>query len=223
MGTLYIVSTPIGNLKDITLRAIETLKEVDYILCEDTRITGKLLSAYKINQEMVVFNDFNENRKTPEIIGDLLKGKKIALVSDAGTPLISDPGYKLVRSAIENNIKVESISGQTAVISALTVSGQPPDKFLFFGYLPKKEGRRRKLLADISSIVQTIKLTVVFFESPYRLIDTLKDIQSVFGNIDIVVLRELTKIHEEVRHEKVTDSIEHFLNVKPKGEFTILF
>ena len=171
----------------------------------------------------MVFNDFNENRKTPEIIGDLLKGKKIALVSDAGTPLISDPGYKLVRSAIENNIKVESISGQTAVISALTVSGQPPDKFLFFGYLPKKEGRRRKLLADISSIVQTIKLTVVFFESPYRLIDTLKDIQSVFGNIDIVVLRELTKIHEEVRHEKVTDSIEHFLNVKPKGEFTILF
>lgn len=222
MGTLYIVATPIGNLKDITLRAIEKLSEADYILCEDTRITGRLLNHYDLKKPMVAFNDFNENLKTPDVIRDLTIGKNIALVSDAGTPLIADPGYKLVREAIAAGIKIDSISGPSAVISALTISGKPPDKFFFLGYLPKKENKRMELLNRLASIIKNFKMTIVFYESPYRLLGTLRDLLEVFGDIDLVICRELTKLHEEVRRERVSSSIDYFSKVSPRGEFTIV-
>ncbi len=222
-GRLFIVATPIGNLGDMTLRSIETLKTVDYILCEDTRVTGKLLNHYQISQKMVSFNDFSEAVKVPQITSDLLAGDSIALVSDAGTPLISDPGYKLVREAIAKGIEVESIPGPSAAITALTVSGLPPDKFIFVGYLPKKDNKRKKFLEDLKGSRKIIKSTLIAFESPFRLIKALEDIKDVFGDIDIVICRELTKLHEEVRREKVSKSIDHFTKTKPKGEIIILF
>lgn len=222
MGTLFIIATPIGNLKDITLRAIETIKEVDYILCEDTRVTGKLLSNYLLATRMVAFNEFNENKKAQEVLAELVAGKKIALMSDAGTPLVSDPGYKLVRDAIALGIKVESIPGPSAVITALTVSGMAPDRFLYLGYLPKKDGKRRTLLTEVKALRDSFKTTVIFYESPFRVVDSLRDIHGVFGDIDVVVARELTKLHEGVRREKVSVAIEHFTKTPPRGEFTIL-
>lgn len=221
-GNLFLVSTPIGNLGDITLRALEILKSVDLIVCEDTRVFGKLAKAYQIEKRLVPINDFNEQARVSQVLGELTGGRDVALVSDAGTPLISDPGYKLVREAINRGIKIESIPGPSAVIAALTVSGKPPDKFLFLGYLPKKQGRRKQILANVSSMVQTIKLTIIIYESPYRLHETLTDVKEVFGDTEIVVCRELTKMHEEVRREKVSDSIGHFSQIIPKGEFTIL-
>lgn len=223
MPTLYIVATPIGNLDDITIRAIETLKSVDLIVCEDTRVFGKLAKVYQIEKRLISLNDFNEQSRVRQVLLDLGSGKNVALVSDAGTPLISDPGYKLVREAIVKGIKVESIPGPSSVISALTVSGLPPDKFLFLGYLPKKENKRRESLASLKRIKDLASFTAVVFESPYRLLATLMDIKSIFGDIDIVICRELTKLHEEVRREKLSASIEHFSKVSPKGELTILF
>lgn len=222
MGILYIVATPIGNLQDISLRAIETLKNVDYILCEDTRITGKLLNAFLIEKRMVAFNEFNENKKNDEVLKELEGDVSIALVSDAGTPLVNDPGYKLVRDAITKGVKVESIPGPSAVITALTVSGMAPDRFLYIGYLPKKDGKRKIVLGDVKALRETFKTTVIFYESPFRLLKTLDDIKEVLGDVDVVICRELTKMHEEVRREKVSESLEHFKRVFPKGEFTIL-
>lgn len=222
MGTLYIVSTPIGNLSDITLRAIETLKSVDYILCEDTRITGKLLHHFLLAKAMQTITDFNEEKKIGEVIADLTNGKNVALVSDAGTPLISDPGFKLVREAAALGIKIESIPGVSAAITALTVSGLPTDKFLFFGYLSKKPGKRKGQLEQIKTATQSVKSTIIFYESPFRLQVTLKDLQEVFGDTDIVICRELTKMHEEIRREKLSASIGHFTKTPPKGEFVIL-
>lgn len=223
MGTLYIVAGPIGNLKDITLRAIEILKSCDYVLCEDTRICGKLLNHYQIAKKTVSFNDFNEASKTPEVVSDLLQGKKIVLISDAGTPLVSDPGFKLVRETIAKGIRIESIPGPSAVISSLVISGMPPDKFLFLGYLPKKENKRKQILNNISSIIQIIKLTIIFYESPHRLLRTLNNIKEIFGDIDIVICRELTKLHEEVQREKISEVITHFAKTAPRGELTIIF
>ena len=228
MGTLYIVATPIGNLKDITYRVIEVLGSVDYILCEDTRVAGKLLSHYAIKQSLISFNEFSENFKTGNVVSDIAAGKSVALISDAGSPLISDPGYKLVRECVIKGIKVEAIPGPSAAISALTVSGLPPDKFLFLGYLSKKQGKRKETLRSLFTILQTmmgkkLKPTVIIYESPYRLLTMLKDLQEVFGDVDIVVCRELTKIHEEVRREKVSEATEHFSKIPPKGELTILF
>lgn len=222
MGTFYIVATPIGNLKDITLRAIETLKDVGYILCEDTRVTGKLLSAFLIEKRMVSFNEFNEVKKSAEVLSDLEKGQSIALVSDAGTPLISDPGYKLVRDAIAKEIKVESIPGPSAVITALTVSGLAPDRFLYLGYLPKKDGKRRKLLEDVKKVRDAFHATVIFYESPFRILKTLGDVRDIIGDADCVICRELTKMHEEVRRERISGAIEHFSSTAPRGEFTLL-
>lgn len=222
-GTLYIVATPIGNLKDITLRAIEILRDVDYILCEDTRVTGNLLHHYQIQKKMLAFNEFNENVKYQSMIVDLNEGKSVALVSDGGTPLISDPGFKLVRESAKSGIRVESVPGSSAVISALTASGLPTDKFLFLGFLPKKDGPRLKLLKDVASTLRLIKVTVVIYESPYRIVKTLESIRDVFGEIDVAVCRELTKLHEEVRHEKVSEAISHFQKVPAKGELTIVF
>lgn len=223
MATLYIVSTPIGNLKDITLRTLEALKLVDYILCEDTRVTGRLLHTYEIDKKMVSFNEFNEEAKTPQVISDLLSGSSIALVSDAGTPLISDPGYKLVREAIKNGIDVRSIPGPSAVIAALTVSGFPPDKFLFIGYPPKKEGKKKELFEKIKVNSENVKATVILYESPFRLLKTLNTIYEVFGDIDVCVCRELTKMHEEIKRGKTSDLIKGFLDTSPKGEIVVLF
>ena len=222
-GILYIISTPIGNLKDITLRALEVLKTVDYILCEDTRVTGKLLHHYEISKKLVSFNDFSEEAKTPVVIKGLLSGQVVALVSDAGTPLISHPGYKLVRECIHQGIAIESIPGPSSVITALTVSGLPPDKFTFVSYLPKKDVKRKSFLEDLKKGREIVKSTIIIFESPYRLIKSLEDIKQIFGDIEIVVCRELTKMHEEIKSAKVSQVIEYFLQSALKGEFIILF
>lgn len=223
MGTLYIVSTPIGNLKDITLRAIDVLSNVDLIVCEDTRVTGLLLKHLDISKKMVAVNDFNEAQRTGEIILNLKAGKNIALVSDAGTPLVSDPGYKIVREAIVQNIRVEAIPGASAILSALTTSGLPSDKFMFVGYLSKKEGKRKAQLEDLKKLIDIVKTTFIVYESPYRVVKTLYAIKSVFGDMDIVICRELTKLHEEIRREKLSASIDYFEKTSPKGEFVILF
>lgn len=219
MGTLYLVSTPIGNLEDITLRAKRVLSEVDIIACEDTRKTGLLLQHLEIpKKEMLSYYEENEFKRIPQIILFLKEGKNVALVSNAGTPTISDPGFKLVRESIKEGIKVISIPGASTVLAALVSSGLPTDKFLFLGYLPKKQGKRKKILSSLPS-----KTTIIFFESPYRLLKSLKEINELFGDIEIVLCRELTKVHEEIRREKVSQSIGHFEKVKPKGEFTLLF
>lgn len=223
MGTLYIVSTPIGNLKDITLRALEVLKDVNYILCEDTRVSGKLLNNFDVSNKMISFNDYNEQSRIPMVIGDLTADKNIALVSDAGTPLISDPGFKLVREAIQRGVKIEPIPGPSAAIAALTISGLPPDKFFFVGYLPKKNGKRNEMLKNILQVKNLISSTIIIYESPYRLLTTLGEIQVIFGNVDIAVCRELTKLHEEIRREKVSESIKYFSSYKPRGELSIVF
>lgn len=225
MGNLYIVATPIGNLQDLSLRAMEVLKRVEFIACEDTRRCGLLLKHIgRISPPTLLsYYEENELNRIPQIINALKNGLSVALVSDAGTPTISDPGFKLVRQCIELGIKVESIPGPSASISALVSSGLPTDKFLFVGYLPKKQGNRTKLLQNISSVVQTIKLTIIIFEAPHRLVRTLEALKNVFGDMEIVIARELTKIHEEIRREKISDSIRHFEKATPKGEFVILF
>lgn len=220
MGTLLIVATPIGNLKDITLRAIETLKVVDYILCEDTRVTGRLLHHLEIDKPMKMINDFSEEKMISQIIPDLTNGKNVALVSDAGTPLISDPGFKLVREAIRIGIKVESIPGPTAAISALTVSGLATDKFMFVGYLSKKDGKRKSTLVYLKKINEIVKTTFIIYESPFRVLKTLEAIKEVFGDIEVVVCRELTKIHEEVKRGNIS-AVQP--DLKLKGEFVIVF
>lgn len=222
MGTLFAVATPIGNLKDISFRAIETLKSVDLVLAEDTRHTGILLKHYEIKKPLLSYEEYNELQRIPEVLEKLRRGENVALVSDAGTPTISDPGFKLVRECLKEGFRVESIPGSSAITTALVISGLPTDKFLFLGYLPKKEGHRKKLLQDLTLIFQVIKTTVIFFESPHRLIKTLEELKNIFGDIEIVICRELTKVHEEVLRSKISEAIRHFNEVKPKGEFTIL-
>lgn len=221
MSTLYIVSTPIGNLKDITLRALETLKEVDLIACEDTRRTSILLNYYHIKKPLLSYFEHNEEKRIPELISKLKNGEKIALVSDAGTPLLSDPGFKLIRECIKRKIEVEAVPGPSAVLCALVSSGLPTDKFFFLGYLPQKRNKRKALLKSI--FPEKIGATIVIFESPYKLLKTLEDLKKAFGDIDLVIARELTKVHEEIRREKISDSQKNFQKNKPKGEFTLLF
>lgn len=220
---MYIISTPIGNLDDISYRAVETLKNLDLLLAEDTRVTGKLLKKLNVSVKMVSFNEYSEKTKTASIIELLKAGKRIGIVSDAGTPLISDPGFLLVRETIKNSIKVTAIPGPTALIYALTVSGLPTDKFIFLGYLPKKEGKRVSILKNLKKTSEHIAATVIFYESPYRLLATLENVKEVFSDIDIVVCRELTKIHEEIKRGKASKIIEYFSQKPAKGEVTILF
>ncbi|OGD88042.1 16S rRNA (cytidine(1402)-2'-O)-methyltransferase [Candidatus Curtissbacteria bacterium RIFCSPHIGHO2_01_FULL_41_11] len=222
MGVLYIVATPIGNLKDITLRAVETLKAVDLVVCEDTRVFGKLANEYGVDKPTFVLNDFNEAVKVDQLIKRLQDGDNLALVSDAGTPLVSDPGFKLVREAVAGGVKVESIPGPTAAIAALTVSGLPCDKFMFVGYLSKKDGQRKTVLMNLKSIREILKTTFIIYESPFRLVKTLESIKEVFGDIEVVICRELTKMHEETRREKISACIQNFLENTPKGEFILL-
>ncbi|HBH97181.1 MAG TPA: 16S rRNA (cytidine(1402)-2'-O)-methyltransferase, partial [Candidatus Omnitrophica bacterium] len=177
-GTLYLVSTPVGNLGDLTLRAIETLKGVDVIACEDTRQTGKLLAHYQIRKPLTSLHDHNERQKTPQLIGQLKSGQSIALVSDGGTPLVSDPGWYLVRRAIDAGIAVSWIPGATALIGALVLSGLPTDRFVFEGFLPPKPGARRKRLEALKDEPRT----VVLYESPHRLLKTLRDIRETLGD-----------------------------------------
>ncbi|OGY09095.1 MAG: 16S rRNA (cytidine(1402)-2'-O)-methyltransferase [Candidatus Blackburnbacteria bacterium RIFCSPHIGHO2_01_FULL_43_15b] len=220
-GKLSIVATPIGNLGDITYRAIQTLTECDVVLAEDTRTTVKLLAHYQIpHKELVSFFEGNEERKINFAITLLDEGKHVVLVSESGTPLISDPGYKLVREAVNRGITVESVPGPTALISALTVSGLPTNAFLFLGFLPKKEAHVKRLFLITRDTLRDIEQlkTVIFYESPFRLLKTLNLVEQVFGEANIVVARELTKIHEEVRKGKVSEIIAHFEKVKPRGE-----
>jgi len=217
---LYLVATPIGNLKDITLRAIEVLSSVDIIACEDTRKTGLLLQRLKIvhKPQLLSYYEENEQGRIPQIINFLKEGKNVALVSNAGMPTISDPGYKLVRECLKQGFLVETIPGASSVLTALTVSGLPTDKFLFLGFLSKKEGKRKTSLESLPK-----KTTIIFFESPFRLLKSLRELKEIFGDMEIVICRELTKIYEEVRREKISQSISYFEKTKPKGEFTLLF
>ena len=215
---LYIVSTPIGNLKDITLRALETLKSVDLIAAEDTRHTKILLDAYDIHKPLTSFFEHNEDRKAKELIALVKEGKKIALVSDAGTPGISDPGYPLIRAAQEAGVKIEAIPGPTALIMALTASGLPMHSFIFEGFLPVKSTGRRNKLAEFKGE----KRTVIFYESPHRILKTLKDIAEVLNNPVVVCARELTKKFEEVKKGPAEELLQHFTRHAPKGEFVVL-
>jgi len=232
MGTLFIVSTPIGNLQDITIRALKVLFEVDSIACEDTRRTGlfldKLLNEFATNHEdkrkphLISYYEQNEIQRIPEIITALQNGLNVALISDAGTPLISDPGFKLVRECIKFGIKVESIPGASSILTALTSSGLPTDKFFFTGYPPHKSGHRKTFYENIKKSQEFLNSTVILFEAPHKLLTTLKEMESAFGDIEIVLCRELTKIHEEIRREKISESLNHFQKTTPKGEFVIL-
>lgn len=215
---LYIVSTPIGNLKDITLRAIETLKSVDLIAAEDTRHTKILCIHYTINTPLTSYFEHNQLRKGDYLLGLLQEGKNIALVTDAGTPGISDPGYHLISLAKKNNIPLTVIPGPTAFIAALSLSGLPADRFVFEGFLPVKSAARRKRLEDFKEE----KRTVIFYESPYRLVKTLKDVEEVLGDPVVVCGRELTKKFEEVREGLASELGKYFSEKKPKGEFVML-
>ncbi len=218
MGILYIVSTPIGNLNDISLRAVKTLQKVDLILAEDTRKTGILLKSLKIKKKLLSFFEHNELARIPQAIGLLKEGQNLALVSDAGTPTISDPGFKLIREAINQGLKIEPIPGPSAALAALVASGLPTDKFIFLGYLPKRQGKAIKLLKTIANL----DFTVILFESPKRLLKNLKLLKDLLGNKSIVIARELTKLHEEYLRGDIAEIIEHFENNPSKGEITVI-
>jgi len=217
-GKLFIVATPIGNLKDITFRAIETLKAVALIACEDTRHTKKLLSHYGISTPTTSYFEYNKIQKGGHLLKLLKEGRDIALVSDSGTPGISDPGFNIVRLAIENSILITVIPGPSAIIAGIVLSGMPTDSFVFEGFLAQRPGKRRNELKALNQE----KRTIVIYESPHRILKTLKDILDVMGDRDISVMRELTKVFEETLRLKVSESIEHFTKNSPRGEFIIV-
>lgn len=218
MGKLYIVPTPIGNLDDITLRAIKVLKEVDLILAEDTRTSGKLLKHFEIGTQMQSHHMHNEHKMVDRIVERLKSGETIALISDAGTPAISDPGFLLTRACIQNNIVVDCLPGATAFVPALVNSGLPNDKFVFEGFLPIKKGRQTRL-----ELLGEETRTMIFYESPHKLIKTLTQFAEYFGkDRQISVSRELTKMYEETVRGTITEMIEYFTIKPPKGEFVIV-
>ncbi|MDD4201840.1 MAG: 16S rRNA (cytidine(1402)-2'-O)-methyltransferase [Candidatus Omnitrophica bacterium] len=217
-GKLYIVATPIGNLEDITIRAIRILKEVSFIACEDTRRTKILCNAYGIETPLISYYSYNEHTKKDVLINYLEQGKDIALVSDAGTPGISDPGYVLINAAIEKGFDMEAIPGPTALINALSISGKPTNKFVYEGFLSNKSSQRRKRLEQLKDEQRTI----VFYESCHRIVKMLTDIFEIRGDIEIVCAREMTKKFEEIHRTKVSNIIEVYKNKKPKGEFVVI-
>jgi 16S rRNA (cytidine1402-2'-O)-methyltransferase len=218
-GTLYIVGTPIGNLEDITFRAVRVLREADLIACEDTRQTRKLLDHYGISRPVVSYHEHNEQARAAELVDKLRVGVNVALVTDAGTPLVADPGYRVVKAAIEAGVRVEPVPGPSALLAALAGSGLATDAFRFGGFLPPKHGQRRRMLETLEAEGSTI----VFYEAPHRIIDTLGDIAEVLGPRPVVVARELTKIHEEFLRgsaAEVRDALQSRGAVK--GEITLL-
>ena len=217
-GTLYIVSTPIGNLTDITLRAIETLKTVDLIACEDTRHTKILLDRYGIKTPTTSFFEYNKIQKADYLIRQLKEGRSVALVSDAGTPGISDPGHNIIKLAIDNTIPIIAIPGPTAFVTALVMSGKPTHKFTFEGFLSNKSQARKNRL----KVLKEEGRTVVLYESPHRIIKLLEDILAVYGDTTVVLARELTKKFEDVRREKVGVLLSHFKATSPRGEFIVV-
>ena len=218
MAKLYIVPTPIGNLEDITLRAIKVLKEVDLILCEDTRRSKKLLNHLEIDVPLRSHHKFNEHSEVSYIVKKIVEGSNMALISDAGVPGISDPGFLIVRTCLENNIETECLPGPTAFVPALVVSGLPIDKFIFEGFLPAKKGRKSRL-----EKLALESRTMVFYESPHKLFRTLLDFDNFFGsNRKISISRELTKLYEETLRGSIKEMVAIYSNKKPKGEYVII-
>ena len=217
-GCLYLVATPIGNLEDITLRAVRTLKEADVIACEDTRQTQKLLQHYGIRKEMVSYHEHNELTRSPELVIELEQGAKIALVSDAGTPGISDPGHRLVTLCLRHHIPVVPIPGPSALVAALGASGLPTDEFLFVGFLPPRSGARRKALDALRAESRTL----IFYEAPHRVVETLADAADILGPRPGVIAREVTKIHEEFLRGPLPELLEAARKRAPRGEITLL-
>jgi 16S rRNA (cytidine1402-2'-O)-methyltransferase len=219
IGILYIVATPIGNLADITQRAIQTLKDVDIIAAEDTRHTHKLLQHYAIDTKTISYHEHNEQQRSEELLARLREGSDVAIVSDAGTPGINDPGFRLVRLAIENNISIVSVPGPSALVTALVASGLPTDEFFFGGFLPARSGARRTRLVELRDVPGTL----VLYEAPHRLRATLKDAAEVLGVRQGVVARELTKLHEELRRGTLMELAEHYgKSENPRGEIVLL-
>jgi 16S rRNA (cytidine1402-2'-O)-methyltransferase len=212
---LYVVATPIGNLEDITLRALRVLGEVQLIAAEDTRTARKLLNRYNIKTRLTSYFEHNKRMKMPVLL-DMLEEQDIALISEAGMPGISDPGYELIKAAIEKDIQVVALPGSSAVTTALAVGGLPANQFVYLGFLPRKKGEKRSLLASVRDEPRTI----LCFESPYRVVDSLAAMQEVLGDRNVAVCRELTKLHEEVFRGPLSSAVKHFQ--KPRGEFTIV-
>ena len=218
MGILYVVPTPVGNMEDMTFRAIRILKEADLILAEDTRTSGILLKHYEIKNAMLSYHKFNEHQTADKFIGRLLAGETIALISDAGTPGISDPGFFLVRQAVKAGVTVQCLPGATAFVPALVASGLPDDRFCFEGFLPPKKGRATRLTE-----LQQDERTIIFYESPYRLVKTLTQFVTYFGaNRLVSVCREISKIYEESVRGTLSEVLAHFSEVEPRGEIVII-
>jgi 16S rRNA (cytidine1402-2'-O)-methyltransferase len=218
-GLLYVVATPIGNLEDITYRAVRLLKEADWIACEDTRTTRRLLDHYGIQTRTISYHEHNEANRTEDLIARLEQGETGALVSDAGTPLLSDPGYRIVRAAVQAGVRVEALPGASALLAALVVSGLPTDQFHFGGFLPAKHGQRTRVLESL----RDEQATLVFYEAPHRIVESLEDIAATLGEREVVVARELTKMHEEVLRGTAVE-IRAALESRDaiRGEFVIL-
>jgi 16S rRNA (cytidine1402-2'-O)-methyltransferase len=218
-GTLYLVATPIGNLADITHRALQILKHVALIACEDTRHTRKLLQHYGIDTKTISYHEHNEQQRAAELIDLLKQGNDVAVVSDAGTPSISDPGFRLVRAAIENEVRVVPVPGPSALISALIAGGLPTDEFFFAGFLPSRSNARRARLTELRSVPGTL----IFYEAPHRLATTLSDALEILGEREAVVARELTKLHEEIRRGRLSELAAHYTNDEnARGEIVLL-
>lgn len=223
MGTLFVVSTPIGNLDDITKRALNILSQVDYTICEDTRRSGQMLSYYSIKTRLLSYYEQNELERIPTVIADLEAGKNVALITDSGTPTISDPGFKLVRACKKRRISVVAIPGPSACLTAIVSSGLPTDSFFFVGYLPKKKGHRATKINQLKEISQIVAVTFCLFVPPHDLLETLENLKAIFGDIEIVLTRELTKIHEEIQSKTINEWLSYLAKKPPKGEFTLLF
>jgi 16S rRNA (cytidine1402-2'-O)-methyltransferase len=217
-GCLFVVSTPIGNLEDISLRALRVLKEADVIACEDTRQTMKLLTHFDIPKRMVSYHEHNEITRAPEIVIELEQGAKVALVSDAGTPAISDPGYRLVSLCLRHGIRVVPVPGASALVAALSASGMPIEEFVFAGFLPSRPTERRKKLRELAADMRTL----AFYEAPHRLLDTLEDALEILGNRPAVIAREVTKLYEEFVRGHIEDLVAAARKKAPRGEITLL-
>ena len=218
LGKLYLVPTPIGNLKDITLRALEVLKFVDIVAAEDTRQTLKLLNHFEIKKSLMSYHKHNEQEKSEDIIELLKEGHNIAIVTDAGTPGISDPGAVIVKKCINENIDFEVLPGATAITTALVYSGLDTTKFLFRGFIPRENKERKILLNEIKDV----KESIILYESPYRVVSTLETLLEYLGNRNVAICRELTKLHEEIKRGKIDELIDYFKNTAPKGEFVLV-